>query len=299
MWEWPRAIVEPLAHEAFDTAVASAPDDELETGRALLGRYFAWAPTVDHFTPVRVATDFEAEVPDPEDPARHLTATDGRPIRLRGRVELLVIDADDVYWIVTHRLTTAGFASVDLLRLDEQAVTACWAWEQCFLGMRIAGTIANELQTGPAEGAALDAGVPREVRADRRALATHRRLYAAPRRPPDREVTVVGDDGFRRTRIPRPREELDAMARQLASEVREMTDPTLAVYPHPTADNCDRCPYRAPCVTLMQGGDPTAELAAGFRRRGPELEEGRLGGSTWSMNRGAAPPRFGEGRDDR
>ncbi len=153
MWEWPRAIVEPLVREAFDDGHGGCSDDEKVTiGRALLERYFAWAPTVDHFTPVRVATDFEVEVPDPGDPARHLTATDGRPVRLRGRVDLLVIDADDVYWIVTHHLTTAGFASVDMLRLDEQAVTACWAWEQCFLGMRIAGTIANELQAGPARG---------------------------------------------------------------------------------------------------------------------------------------------------
>jgi hypothetical protein len=40
------------------------------------------------------------------------------------------------------------------------------------------------------------------------------------------------------------------------------------------------------------GDDPAPILAGSFRARDPEREAGRLGGVTWSMNRGAAPPRF-------
>jgi hypothetical protein len=45
---------------------------------------------------------------------------------------------------------------------------------------------------------------------------------------------------------------------------------------------------------MRAGTDAEPLLAAGYRTRpAPELVEGRLGGQTWSMNRGARPPRFG------
>jgi len=37
--------------------------EQLDEGRALLARYFEWAPTVDRFAPVLVETDFEVNVP--------------------------------------------------------------------------------------------------------------------------------------------------------------------------------------------------------------------------------------------
>jgi hypothetical protein len=42
------------------------------------------------------------------------------------------------------------------------------------------------------------------------------------------------------------------------------------------------------------GTDEQVILEANYRSRGPEeIVEGRLGGVTWSMNRGARPPKFG------
>jgi hypothetical protein len=60
MWEWPRAIVQPRAMQAFEEAAAkgSAADEAIESARAMLERYFAWAPTVDGFAPVRIESDF-------------------------------------------------------------------------------------------------------------------------------------------------------------------------------------------------------------------------------------------------
>lgn len=44
---------------------------------------------------------------------------------------------------------------------------------------------------------------------------------------------------------------------------------------------------------MNEDGDAVGVLAAAYRKRAPEaVEEGRLGGVTWSMNRGAAPPRW-------
>lgn len=307
MWEWPRDVVEPLVREGFLRALPSgAPgggDEARTTGLALLERYFAWAPTVDRFTPVRVATDFEVGVPDPRDANQELTTGEGRPIRFRGRVDLLVIDPDDHYWIVAHRLTGPDFADLELLLLDEGPVTACWAWERHYLGMRVAGTIANELRPSvpaPAPGAAPapaawhDRSPPVPKRRPDRSTSTHRRMYAPARRRPGAAVEVVEDGTatFRRTQVPRAPASLAVHAARLAEELAAMVDPSIALYPSPSPANCGPCPFRRPCVAESMGDDPAPILAGSFRARDPEREAGRLGGVTWSMNRGAAPPRF-------
>lgn len=75
-----------------------------------------------------------------------------------------------------------------------------------------------------------------------------------------------------------------------------MTDPELVPYPTP-GGHCSECPYRPPCLTMQEGGDPETLLAADYRIRPEEQpEEGRLGAVTWSMNRGAAPPPGWRGR---
>ena len=76
-----------------------------------------------------------------------------------------------------------------------------------------------------------------------------------------------------------------------------MVNPDLALYPTPAA-HCSECAFRPPCLALQQGADAEAILAAGYRTRPPEApEEGRLGGVTWSMNRGAVPPPRWRGRN--
>ena len=82
MWEWDRSLVRGFAMEGFHKSmrkqldayaavadVSEAQDEEWQAqvgeGERLLDRYFAWAPGVDAFSPVRVDTDFDANVPDP------------------------------------------------------------------------------------------------------------------------------------------------------------------------------------------------------------------------------------------
>jgi hypothetical protein len=84
------------------------------------------------------------------------------------------------------------------------------------------------------------------------------------------------------------------MGASLAAEALDMVDPDLRLYPSPTAGNCARCQFVAPCVATNQAGNVRAVLDAGYRDRGPEqIERGRLGGATWGTGRGAAPPPFG------
>ena len=296
MWEWDRVIVQPLVHQALERSVRgqseTAADDQaqqeaLARGHALLDAYAAWAPAVDHFTPIRVETDFEVNIPDPAAPSASLVTPDGDEIRYRDRIDLLAIDSDDAYWVVQHRLVTAGWADHDALQLDERTIAWCWAWPLFYLGMRITGTMYNEIRADPSQPGTV-APQPaghQQVR--------HRRMYARSATITGERLHAEGTDTFRRTRIRRGDAELAVAGAGLAAEVSTATSADLKIYPSPEPARCARCAYRPPCLALNQSDDATAELLRSYQHRPQEpIQEGRLGGVTWSMNRGAAPPRW-------
>jgi hypothetical protein len=104
----------------------------------------------------------------------------------------------------------------------------------------------------------------------------------------------AGEPKFCRTVVPVSQLEIAQAGRQLGAEALDMLDAGLSLYPNPTEAGCGACPFRHPCRAMRAGADAEPLLAAGYRTRPPpELVEGRLGGQTWSMNRGARPPRFG------
>ncbi|MGH8918642.1 MAG: hypothetical protein ACRD0H_09945 [Actinomycetes bacterium] len=233
-------------------------------------------------------------IPDPNSLSSDLLSTDlltpgGEPISYTDRVDLLVIDDDDAYWVVQHRLVVGPWADQETLQLDEQTIAWCWAWPLFYLGMHVAGTVYNEIRADPAEpgvkAAAPELAGYQQVR--------HRRMYARSTVVPRDRVRAEGTDSFRRTRIPRGGAELAAAGTSLAAEASAATSADLEIYPTPTPEVCTRCSYLTPCLVLNEGGNTEAELARSYRRRpSAQVEEGRLGGATWSMNRGAAPPRW-------
>jgi hypothetical protein len=325
MWDWQRSVVLPLVLQGFgrslgrqagaghDDAPAPVPAAAPEV-EAMLRRYFEWAPTADRFSPIQVECAFEVNLPDPAGGDRELVLGDGRPIRYQGRVDLLAGDEHDRYWVVAHRVVDR-FGPADDLLLDEELVAAGWALERFYPGMRIAGTVHNELLRPAAPDPAGSDQSPLEAapRWARRRRRRHQRglpqheasgggrslpyaRAARPRRLPDpAEVSSEGDGEFRRTRILRDPAELAAMGARLAAEALDMVDPGLRLYPDPAPEHCGGCRFVAPCLAVERG-DVQAVLGAGYRDRGPErVEPGRLGSATWGTGRGAAPPRFGPG----
>ncbi|MGH8905324.1 MAG: hypothetical protein ACRD0K_02105 [Egibacteraceae bacterium] len=301
MWEWNRAIVLPLARSAFEKSVARqvGPDvdgavEERALGLQLLESYFAWAPSADRFWPVRVETDFTANVPDPRASGHDLVSPEAGEVRYEGRIPMLVVDEADAYWLIEHRVVWDSWTDVDQLLLDEVGVAACWAWELFYMGMRVAGTITNELRVDLAQesgSAPAQRGTDGLV-AEAAAVVGpgHRRMYAQAASEPVPGVIQEGDGPFRRTRIARGRAELDRAGEQLAWEALDMVDPELRVYPNPQPAHCRTCDCCGPCLALSAGEDPGPILAARYRPRPPErVEEGRLGGVTWGMSRGAMP----------
>jgi hypothetical protein len=160
-------------------------------------------------------------------------------------------------------------------------------FRQFYLGMQITGTMYNEIRAD-----AGGVGTPGAPSAERSPVR-HRRMYARSGTVSGERLHAEGTEAFRRTRIRRGAAELAAAGAALAAEATVATSPKLEIYPSPAPAVCARCSYRAPCLRLNQGEDAAAELSASYRHRPSEpIQEGRLGGATWSMNRGAAPPRW-------
>jgi hypothetical protein len=244
MWAWDRSIVRPLAVEAYLEAVrrqqarvrdlgadeTRAWAERLEIGAEVLDRYFEWAPRVDDLTAMRVATDFAVNLPDPRHPGHDLVSG-GEPVRYAGTIDLLVRE-DSTHWLVRHVVTQGAWRDAAQLRLDEEGLAACWAWESFFLGMTIEGMVYNELRIAPGTD------------------ATQGRL-------------------FRRTRIPRTRAEIEAVGGQIALEAMDMIDAQVRIYPNASDAHCPGCPYRTPCLAMVAGLDPTPVLESAYRRRAP------------------------------
>jgi hypothetical protein len=299
-WDWPHEVTQPLVRKALKRSLDDAgANDKFERGAAVLDCYDAWAGTIDDFAPVKVNCDVRALVPDPDEPERGLLVHDGSPVVYPCLIDLLAVDAADEYWVVSHQVVDE-WQDLETLVRDEEAVAACWALEQDYLGLTIAGTIHNELRIGgpldfPSTGstatATRKAVAQHEASGGGRSLPQHQRLSAqtsragAPSRTEQRTAGVL-----RRTRIRRTRHEITTVGTLIAAEAVEMTRwPT--VYPTP-ATHCRDCEFRAPCLALTEGADPEPVLAANFRPPPAVQPKPRLGQSTWGFGRGAAPPRW-------
>ena len=105
------------------------------------------------------------------------------------------------------------------------------------------------------------------------------------------EVSVAPPE-FRRTAVAHSPAEQAAAAARLGRTVMAMLDSTTGTDPNPDWQHCSRCVFRSPCIARMMGDEARSDslLAGGYRKREAEpLEEGRLGGVSWSVGRGAAP----------
>jgi hypothetical protein len=286
MWDWGRAIVRPLAMEAFlksmrrqradyaqhcelSTEEAQEWDEHVDLGKKLLEHYFAWALEADRFTPVQVAALFDTTIPDPRHPDDGLVTPDGRGIQYRVRIDMVVMDEHELYWLVEHRIVGSPWDDIDRLLLDEQSLSRSWSWELGFLA-KIEGTIHNELRKDFLGGHAAPADA----------------IDVQVLQGPSGLIKQQRNELFRRTQIPRSETELKHHRVHAALEMLDMTDPAIRLYPNPSRDNCSSCAYHPPCMAMNYGFDANPILATSYRKRATEdFELGRLG-SVW----GFVPP---------
>ncbi len=198
--------------------------------------------------------------------------------------------------MVRHRIVD-DWSPVEQLVLDEEATAACWAWEQDYIGMEIAGTIHNEIrvdgqfESPEAELGATGTPVPvaqHEPSGGGRSIPQHVRLTARESRAASGRIEQRTAGVLRRTRVRRNRDEIAAAGSLVAAEALEMISaPT--TYPTP-GSHCLACEFESPCLTMYEGSDPEPVLAAHFHRHSREDHKPRLGQVTWGFGRGAAPP---------
>ncbi len=296
MWDWHSDIVLPLVRKAYRRTMADAPPAEVDLGAAVLEQYFAWAPSVDDFCPLKIETDVEALLPDVRDPSRALTGPAGERVLYTERVAMLAVDGADECWIVVHDVVSQ-WQPVEALLLDEAAVAACWTWEQTFLGLDVAGTVHNEIRSAPLEVAEAAPATTLTGRPGRGGYSQNEpsgggRLAPQLRRPDrigrgaaiEERVHRTTAGVVRRTRIRRSRAEIEVSRQQVGAEVLEMLDPALAIYPTPSPDHCPDCAFVAPCLTMTEGGDPSSYLEVAYEPRSateafaPRLGSGGAGG---------------------
>ena len=334
MDEWSRTIVRPLAMQGFvrsmqqdrqiheKTATVTEAQEEdwnrhLALGEALLDRYLTWALTVDEFDSIFSDHELWEPVPDPAKPEEQgMVTDDGRTIRYLGRVDQVISDPQDEYWIVEHRLIRGGWTDPFHFLVDTTARIHIWAFEYAYPHIRVAGTVYNELridapdlaagQPGPEPEGAVEERDPRSMQGVRRVFV--RRNYTAHNGTATYEETDGQTDGetedetavvkqetdarsiFRRTYVRRSRASIRSASVELALRTSEMREPGVRIYQNPAPENCSTCFYRRPCIAGQSGNEDLDEvLAAEYRlRTEEELEEERLRWSAARKGRRAA-----------
>lgn len=311
MWDWQPEVVLPLVRKAFTDSVAAQraaylaaharselpPDQEraatdgAERGLATVDAYAEWAPTVDELTPIQVLAELDVQVPDPRAPGREL-AVGARAVRYQDRADVLAMDEENGYWLLEHRFVDGRFPDLDALVRDDRCLSWCWAWEYANPGLRVQGTIYNELLL--ARSTRAEPGPEREPHTPRGTVAQNRTTGRFVDVTPEYDLRVRFGQGFRRVQVPRRPAEVAACGARLSAQLAEMTDPATAVYANPSQQRCEPCPFRTPCLALDAGPDGGVDLeallAASYRPRDHEPRPGMLGSRTWSFGRGAAPP---------
>ena len=301
-WDWQHDLKQSLVHKAVERSLNDAGAGALiEAASALLDCYDAWASTIDDFAPVKIDHDVTGLLTDPEETERGLLTPNGSGVVYACRVDLLAVDAADDYWVVRHQIVD-DWQDQDALVRDEEAIAACWTWEQDYVGMEIVGTIHNEVRMdGPLELPAPEAAAGRTARR----VAQNEGSGGGRSIPQHQRVSARGVAG-RRRKASRP-------ARRGADTPHPHPSPPAGDRGHgqaigrakrstwPSSPRSIRAPRRIvrransppPCLALFAGGDPEPILEAQFRQRPVSAQpRPRLGQATWGFGRGAAPPQW-------
>lgn len=311
MGDWKRSIVRPLAIKGFERRMlqgwtgqgsgtgnvagtegdhrgGAVSEERLEGGRALLSRYFSWAEAVDDFDSLLVDHDIWAPVPHPYRPGEDLGTPDGRPIRYLGRIDQLMADPDDEYWIVTHHLVEGRWSNEHELVNDPVALADSWAMQTDFPQLLIAGSVVNELWADRAiestEAPALeedewDMSRPRHLNSRRSPMTPEAALAfqeAADAAKMSHIELREQQGGFRRTVIRHSQAAFARAGAAVGTDVMEMQGLGLSVSPEFSDEHCPACPFRGPCDAMETGVDWRAVLEKDYFRREEDWDERSL-----------------------
>ena len=288
MWDWTRAIVAPLATEAFAKSMRTQREAyETATGASLDGRRRPLGgrrrrraggssrPTTPGRAPSttgppsRSRPSSTSSSPTPPTPGPGCWRRTGGACCYRLRIDLVVVDDDGRYWLMEHRLRRDGFAGPARpppRRRRPHPVVG--------LGAGLPGHRGRHHPQRAAHAR------PRASRAGGRAPtgpATSRSSTSGPARCSARTAS-----GSAARKIPRARAEIEGAGHRVAEQSRLMTRPTWSVTRH------RGCRPVSPASSGRRAwhewrGTADAALPEGYRAAPQrDFEEGRLG-SVWGF----------------
>lgn len=213
---------------------------------------------MDRFTPVAVELGFEVELD---------TLPDGTRVVYRGRLDCLVKDEWDEYWVYDWKTASQwGFeASIEYLELDEQMGSYNWAVE-LMLGIKIAGSMYAQVKKAYPQplpmlarqrmGCNFSTNKQNPTSYD---IALKQLTEAGEPLEPYVDylnyLKAEGVEYVKRVPVHRNRHELEEMGERIRAETADMLDPYLRVYPSPDPFKCKYCPVRPVCIGMNDGSD--------------------------------------------
>lgn len=248
--------------------------ERLDTLLAMLDHYFIWAPSVDRFIPVKIEIEFEVPIYVPDTTVQY--AIEGEPVFYQGRLDGLVQDYDDRYWILEHK-TAGQFGQHQWLEVDTQIGSYAWAIQEQ-LGVQVAGILYNQaLKKAPQPPQMLAARREGRLFSVNKQQRTTYELYrlaleeaGEPLERYGEFLAYLKDQGnpfFRRLELYRNQASLKYVGHNIYLEAREMlNDPV--IFPSPTFFNCNNCRFREPCISKQNGYDFQFILDELYQKRG-------------------------------
>jgi hypothetical protein len=243
-------------------------EEHMDLGQGMMYHYFEWVYKRDldaGLTPLGVEYDFVVPVYDTyKEQLEYCPNSFGIILVFRGRLDMLVQDADGRIWILDHKTTARMPDNLRFLEMDEQMGSYIMGYS-LMTGTRIAGAIYNEILKGypvpPAQNKVQRLG--RWFSVAQNAYTSHD-IYLKTITEAGEPIELYEDHlewlknygtvYVRRTPIYRNTQELMNIRLRIKNETADMiNDPR--IYPHPGRWSCDNCPTAAPCLAKMEGQD--------------------------------------------
>ncbi len=282
-----RRYLEAQGQETLEEAMAEDYKERLTLGSGMLGHYFDYSKRKDtRFKPVAVELEFEVPIFYEGDTPGPLTVHEGRLrtfdgefVVYQGRIDMLVQDADGLYWIWDHKTTARMEEDTSFLELDEQCGSYGWALQH-MLKIPIAGIVYNQLYKGfpqpPKKNANQRKGLWYSVN---KMQDTSYDLYLATVQEGDplgyagggyddilNYLKNEGKQFFRRIQVHRNQKEYESLGRQIADEAIDMLDDP-RIYPNPGKWRCGWCAFRGPCLAQNEQSDVQYLIKNFYRKR--------------------------------
>ncbi len=265
------------------------PDDweeGLELAAGMLDYYPLWLESRPKYETLwidgvpQVEIDFEIELPF------DASAYGYDKVVYRSTFDRIATDEYDGLWVMEYK--TAASFELRHFMTDPQVTSFCWAGSVVYDKPVMGVVYQQHKKTIPVGPRILSAGkistasnMMTSYRLYKTALET---LYTEVSKAPTKNIRFLGDiaaaetehrDAYvRRDLITRNEHQLAAEGQKILLELPSMLDPDTAIYPNPTRE-CTWCSFQTACISLDDGSDYEAELAAMSQTRAEEYNTWR------------------------